>query len=89
MHIAVFGSGALGVSLGSDAVEQTMAFTDSVPPDGTSSMQRDITEGRPSELEAQVGAVVRLAARVGIDVPVHRFMLAALLPQEGRARWGL
>lgn len=79
-------AGALGVSLPADAVQKTLAFTDAIPPDGTSSMQRDMMEGRPSELEAQVGAVVRLAERAGIDVPVHKFFLAALLPQERRAR---
>lgn len=79
-------AGAVGVSLPSDAVQKTLAFTDAIPSDGTSSMQRDMMEGRPSELEAQVGAVVRLAERAGVDVPVHRFFLAALLPQERRAR---
>lgn len=77
---------AMGVSLPSDAVQKTLAFTDSIPSDGTSSMQRDMMEGRPSELEAQVGAVVRLAERAGVNVPVHQFLLAALLPQERRAR---
>jgi 2-dehydropantoate 2-reductase len=76
----------LSVPLPGDALAQTLAFIDSIPADGTSSMQRDLLEGKPSELDAQVGAVVRLAERVGIDVPVHRFLLAALLPQERRAR---
>lgn len=79
---------ALGVALPADAVEQTLSFTDAIPADGTTSMQRDIMEGRPSELEAQVGAVVRLAARAGVPVPVHQFMYAALLPMERRARSG-
>ena len=57
-----------------------------MPADGTASMQRDIIQGRPSELEAQVGAVVRLGERVGIAVPLHRLMYAALLPLERRAR---
>jgi 2-dehydropantoate 2-reductase len=74
------------VNLPSDAVQKTLAFTDSIPPEGTSSMQRDMMEGRPSELETQVGAVVRLAERAGVDAPVHRFLLAVLLPQERRAR---
>ncbi|HSB54939.1 MAG TPA: 2-dehydropantoate 2-reductase [Gemmatimonadales bacterium] len=78
----------LGVGLPSDAVQKTLAFTDGIPADGTASMQRDLMEGRPSELEAQVGAVVRLADRAGIEVPVHRFLYAALLPQERRARGG-
>jgi len=77
---------ALGVSLPADAIQRTLAFTDGIPADGTSSMQRDLMEGRPSELDAQVGAVVRLAERAGVEVPVHRFLLAALLPQERRAR---
>ncbi|HWA58771.1 MAG TPA: 2-dehydropantoate 2-reductase [Gemmatimonadales bacterium] len=78
----------LGVNLPGDAVRKTLAFTDAIPADGTTSMQRDLMEGRPSELDAQVGAVVRLAERAGVDVPVHRFLYAALLPQERRARGG-
>lgn len=76
----------LDVRLPGDAVQSTLAFTDGIPLDGTASMQRDIMEGRPSELEAQLGAVVRLGERHGVDVPVHRFLYAALLPQERRAR---
>ena len=49
-------------------------------------MQRDIVHGRPSELDAQVGAVVRLGDRVGVDVPLHRIIHAALLPLEREAR---
>ena len=49
-------------------------------------MQRDIIDGRPSELEAQVGAVVRLGDRLGAEVPLHRMIYAALLPLERRAR---
>ncbi len=49
-------------------------------------MQRDILEGRPSELEAQNGAVVRLAEEAGIDVPVNAFIYHSLLPMELRAR---
>ena len=77
---------AVGVVLPGDAVEQTLAFTDGIPADGTTSMQRDIMEGRPSELDAQVGAVVRLGTRARVAVPVHRFMYAALLPLERRIR---
>lgn len=42
--------------------------------------------GRPSELEAQSGAVARLAARAGVAAPVHDFIYRALLPLELRAR---
>nr|WP_246351341.1 2-dehydropantoate 2-reductase [Deinobacterium chartae] len=77
---------ARGVALGADTVERTLAFGDAAPPDGTSSMQRDIMEGRPSELEAQTGAVVRLGALAGVPTPVNRVIYAALRPLEARAR---
>ena len=77
---------AHGIALPSDSVEQTLAFVDSLPADGTASMQRDIIQGRPSELESQVGAVVRLGQANGVDVPLHRFIYSALLPLERRAR---
>jgi 2-dehydropantoate 2-reductase len=45
-------------------------FFDSVPAAMQSSMQRDAAAGRPTELDAIGGAVVRCAARHGIAVPV-------------------
>jgi 2-dehydropantoate 2-reductase len=45
-------------------------FFDSVPATMQSSMQRDAAAGRPTELDAIGGAVVRCAARHGIAVPV-------------------
>jgi len=38
-----------------------MAGVNALPEDATSSMQRDIAAGKPSELESQNGAVVRMA----------------------------
>jgi 2-dehydropantoate 2-reductase len=75
-----------GVPLAADVVERTLDFVDGLPEEGTTSMQRDIVQGHPSELDAQIGAVVRLGRRAGVDVPLHRFILAALLPLERRAR---
>ena len=48
---------ARGIDLGDDAVERTLARYDGMAPDSTSSLQRDIIEGKPSELEAQAGAI--------------------------------
>ena len=79
---------ALGrnILLPADIVDGTLAYIDTLPTDGTASMQRDIMEGRPSELEAQVGAVVRLGDLVGVPVPVHRMIYQSLLPLERQAR---
>jgi 2-dehydropantoate 2-reductase len=77
---------ALGVALPAGAIGETMAFVDALPHDGTASMQRDIMAGRPSELETQNGAVVRLGGRTGVPVPLHTFIYQSLLPLELRAR---
>jgi 2-dehydropantoate 2-reductase len=76
----------VGVPVPADLVATTLAYIDTMPADGLASMQRDMMQGRPSELEAQVGAVVRSAKRLGLDVPLQRTIYAALLPQERKAR---
>lgn len=77
---------AHGVSLPDDAVAFGMNTVDTFPPEGTSSLQRDIAAGVPSELDAWTGAAVRLGATVGVATPVHSFIHAVLLPSELRAR---
>jgi 2-dehydropantoate 2-reductase len=77
---------ARGIAVADSAVDRTMAFLDGVPAGGIASMQRDIMEGRPSELDAQSGAVVRLAADADVAAPTHAFLYHALLPQERAAR---
>jgi 2-dehydropantoate 2-reductase len=77
---------ARGVELAPDVLERTLAFVDALPPATTSSMQRDVMAGRPSELEAQCGAVVRLGREARVPTPVNDFLHAVLLPQERSAR---
>ena len=77
---------ARGIPLEPGILERTMAFFDSLAPSGTTSLHRDIAAGKPSELEAWVGAVVRLGREAGIHVPLHEFIYHALLPLEMRAR---
>jgi 2-dehydropantoate 2-reductase len=49
-------------------------------------MQRDVTEGRPSELEALIGVVVRFGQEADVGTPLHAFIYSILLPMELRAR---
>jgi 2-dehydropantoate 2-reductase len=74
------------ITLRDDAIERTMSFLDSMESEATTSMQRNLMEGRPSELEALNGAVVRIGRSLGVDTPVHRFLYASLLPAERAAR---
>ena len=75
-----------GVNLPADQAAITLTFIDQLDPAVMASMQRDIIAGRPSELEAQNGAVVRLGLETGVATPMHTFIYACLLPQEMKAR---
>ena len=72
----------LHIPLREDAVVLTMKVIDNLPYEATSSMQRDVMEGRPSELEYLTGEVVRLGSACGIDTPVNSFIYHCLLPME-------
>ena len=77
---------AEGSDLGPECVNKTLAILDALPEDTTSSMQRDIMAGRPSELEAQTGAVGRFGRKTRVPTPVHDAIYAELLPLERKAR---
>ena len=77
---------AKGITLAPDALELTMKRYDGLAPQSTASMQRDVMDGRPSELEAQVGAVVRMGAALNVPTPINDVFYAALVPQERKAR---
>jgi len=77
---------ARNIALPENVIGKTMAFVDRLPPDGTASLQRDLVEGKPSELASWNGAVVRLGQEVGVATPLHAFIYHSLLPLELRAR---
>ncbi|MGW8377492.1 2-dehydropantoate 2-reductase [Streptomyces sp. ODS28] len=69
---------AEGAEVGEDDVRRALKQNASVPPDGGTSMLYDRLAGRPLEHEHITGAVVRAAARHGIDVPLNRMLLTLL-----------
>lgn len=75
-----------GVQVKAEYVENTLSFIDAFPAEATTSLARDIWEGKPSELEYQNGTVVKLGEKYGIETPVNRFVYTCLLPQELEAR---
>lgn len=76
----------VGVHLKSDIVDKTMAFIDSFPYKTTSSLTRDVWQGRPSEIEYQNGTVVKFGERYGVDTPINKFVYNCILPMEIKAR---
>ena len=77
---------AYDISLPEEALQTTMTMYAGFVPQSTASMQRDVMEGRPSELEAQIGTVLRLGQKVGVATPQLTFIYHSLLPMELRAR---
>ncbi len=80
---------ARNIDLPADSVAKTISTLEGIPPNSTTSMQRDLVRGRPSELDAHNGAVVRLALEVELDTPLNRFFLYSLRSLELRARGAL
>lgn len=77
---------AAGITLSTDIIDRTWDFIQGLEPTGTSSLQRDIAAGRPSELDAWNGAVVRIGQRHAVATPTHDLIVRALTPLERRAR---
>jgi 2-dehydropantoate 2-reductase len=72
--------------LEADAVGKTIAFIDTLPPNGTTSLHRDIAAWKRSELDSWNGVVVRLGKEAGIATPLNAFIYNGLLPRELRAQ---
>ncbi|MGH3346144.1 MAG: 2-dehydropantoate 2-reductase [Nocardioides sp.] len=79
---------ACGIALPDGTVTRALELIDQQPEGATSSLQRDVLAGRPSELDAWTGAVVRLAADADVPVPVHRTLMAVLTTRHPTALTG-
>ncbi|MDD2563717.1 MAG: 2-dehydropantoate 2-reductase [Salinivirgaceae bacterium] len=76
----------VGIQLEEGFLDKTISFIDTYPYDSTSSLTRDVWEGKPSEIEYQNGTVVQLGAKYGVETPVNRFIYNCILPMELKAR---
>ncbi len=77
---------ASSIALPKDAIDKAITLVDTLPPNGTTSLQRDIMEGHQSELASWNGAAVRLGKEAGVATPLNSFIYHSLLPLELRAR---
>jgi 2-dehydropantoate 2-reductase len=78
-----------GIVLAEDLVVSTMSAIESLPASSTSSLQRDFEAKRATELEWQVGAVLRRAARAGLALPTLEALYSVLLPRDMETRGGM
>jgi 2-dehydropantoate 2-reductase len=77
---------AKGVPLEPDYAEDRLAFCDSLPPEMTSSMHKDLERGNRLELDWLSGSVVRLGEQLGVPTPVNRVIASILAPHAAGAR---
>ena len=74
-----------GVDLAADIVASTLGYIEAGQRAMRASMHADLTAGRPLELEALNGAVVRAGERAGAPTPINDVIYAALKPYAGGA----
>lgn len=79
LDAAIDEASAVAQSLGADVDAVKIRLTMEKAPDAMrSSMQKDVAAGRPLELDAIGGTIVRHAEQQGIDVPVTRTLIAEI-----------
>jgi len=74
------------VSISDIDVERTLKMFHQMPAETTASMQRDVIQGKPSELENFNGYIVKQGIALGIETPINSFIYNCLLPQENSVR---
>jgi len=77
---------AEGVALAPDAVDDVMKAADALAPTAYSSLHHDLVNGKPLELEAFHGHLLRLGRRHGVPTPMAAAVYAALLPHAAGSR---
>lgn len=77
---------AKGIELTNDDIEMILKIVDNLNAKTTASMQRDIMDGRPSELDNFNGYIVRQGKELHITTPANSFTYHCLWPQEKKAR---
>ena len=62
---------SLGITFDEDLVERNLKILSNLPEEATTSMQRDVIEGKQSEIDGLVYEVVRMAKKYGVEVPAY------------------
>ena len=73
---------AKGVNLDGDVVERMMEALNHFRDNEKASMHTDLELGKPLELDALNGAVVRIGREVGVPTPIHSALCSILLAHK-------
>ena len=85
-HEIVLIGRALSININDEDIENCFAIIDKIDYQTTMSLQRDMMEGKPSELENFNGYIVRQGDILSIDTPTNDFIYYSLKPMENAAR---
>lgn len=77
---------ALGIDINENDIQNCFNIIDSIDYNTTMSLQRDMMEEKPSELENFNGYIVKKGLELGIETPVNDFIYYTLLPMEEKTR---
>ena len=61
----------LGIDFGCDMVEHHLSVVDSLDPESTASMQKDLKAGNQSEIKGQLFDIIALGKELGVATPVY------------------
>ena len=62
---------AMGIHFGVDIVQTNLDILDSLTPEASTSMQRDVKQGKASEMDGLIFEVVRMGRKYGVKLPVY------------------
>ncbi|MBQ1310595.1 MAG: ketopantoate reductase family protein [Blautia sp.] len=86
LHEAVTVAHAMGLEADEEHLRQEIIDTSRRVPEGVTSICADLSQGRKTEVDTISGSVVRAAAKVGIPVPAHEFLVNTIHAMENRQK---
>lgn len=84
IHETILTAAAAGLEFDEEAVREKVRKTSLNNPQGCTSIRADLRDGRRTEVDTISGSVVRAAAKYGVDVPGHTFVVNLVHAMEGR-----
>ena len=69
---------AMGIPFQKDMVDVNLKILSNLAPEATTSMQRDIMEGKQSEIDGLVYEVVRMGEKYHVPIPAYEKMAEKL-----------
>ncbi len=84
IHEAIQVADAMGLKFDEEEMTERVRQTSINSPEGLTSIYMDLKQGRKTEVDTISGSVVRAAAKMGVPVPTHKFVVHMVHAMEER-----